>query len=280
VYAWFNLRGLSRYLLPFALRKLRPRADLDPIRREYYADFLLGVGDCAEFLGISIKEFIDWYLTHDSFPQKAWDEAGGNVDQLNRIWQGDLGKANLCANCVISFSLAYSYEALRFAVGEAIQRFGRIEVLDYGCANANLSFALLQRGLISHLWLCEYPGTSLDYVRFRMRKYGLEDRVTIISPDDRSPLPHPVEFIICMDVLEHLYHPTHLLKQVLFPALRAGGFLMLQAPWGGPTPSHLPEATKDFYTGGGRTFLKRNFREIYPMTRMDISGVWEKQGKR
>lgn len=242
----------------------------------YYTDFINAINDCCEFVHIDLKTFSEYYNEHQEWSRRLWNESKGDPNAYHNKLAQEYAEKNLVANCVCSFALKYSYETIYHYLAELADANKSLAVCDFGCANAHMSFAMMQRKLISNLVLCDLPSCSADFIKFRSQKYGLS---AVDWQDVRyfKAKDHQFDAVICFDVLEHLSNPTEVLSTVLYPMLKPGGYLFLQAPWGGGVPSHLDEAISDFYLRGGRRFLSRRFRKIYSMTSLDISGVWIKK---
>ena len=242
----------------------------------YYVDFLKAIDDCCDFLKIDLATFTQYFLDHPHWAQHVWEESNGNPDAFNNTVAEQYADKNLAANCIYSFSLKYSYDTLYYYLNEIAQRQKEIVVCDFGCANANISFAMAQRKLITHLLCTDLPNMSADFITYRTKKHNL----TSIEWHDVRNFDwsrNQFDAVICFDVLEHLPNPSSVLCEVLYPMLKQGGLLFLQAPWGGGVPSHLDEAIIDFYQHGGKSFLSKRFKKIYSMAAMDISGVWLKR---
>jgi 2-polyprenyl-3-methyl-5-hydroxy-6-metoxy-1,4-benzoquinol methylase len=242
----------------------------------YYVDFLHAIEDCCDFLHIDLKTFSDYFDNHHLWAQQLWEESKGDANYFNKTLAEKFADKNIVANCVYSFSLKYSYDVLHYYLSQLSATNKYVAVCDFGCANAHLSFAMLRRQLISHLELCDLPGLVADFVRFRNEKYQL-NTVTWQDAEQFRVKENHFDAAICFDVLEHVPNPSHILRTVLYPMLKPGGYLFMQAPWGGGVPSHLDEAIIDFYGNGGKEFLSQNFRKINTMAAMDISGVWIKK---
>lgn len=95
--------------------------------------------------------------------------------------------------------------------------------------------------------------------------------VTLDGVPDNS-----VDLVLCIDVLEHLRSPSKTFF-LLDQKLRDGGFLILQAPWGGH-PEHLEEAPQDWETSGGKSMLQTRYLPLAKMNdALDTSGLYIKK---
>lgn len=243
---------------------------------QYPLDFIKGIQDACEFLHIDLKRFLEYYSTHSEWPNKLWEECSKNPDKFNDNIFGEYGRANICANCICSFSLKYSYDTVYLFLNKLNEKRQVIKVCDYGCCNANISFAMLMLNKISYLVMTDLYNESAKFIDFRIDKYDVKEKA--VWQDVRT-IKYENEFdvIICFDVLEHTPNPSEILETKIYPMLKKGGLLIVQAPWGGDVVSHLDEAVYDFYQNGGRIFLRKAFKKIYSMTPLDISGVWVKR---
>lgn len=275
-YLYYQKMSVFTYRINSLLKKLKLKKGLIfPETNTYYFDFLQAINDCCEFLKIDLNKFSLYYSEHTNWPRILWEKCNGDPDKFNEQITGECGRANICANCICSFALKYSYDAIYGFLENLAKSKETIRVCDYGCANANISFAMLLRNKISFLTMCDIYNESTGYINYRIKKYGVEKRA--VWKDVRLITDHnEYDAIICFDVLEHTKNPSEILEKKIYPMLKKGGLLIIQAPWGGNVVSHLDEAIFDFYKNSGRRFLKRHFKEIYHMATIDISGVWVK----
>ena len=84
-----------------------------------------------------------------------------------------------------------------------------------------------------------------------------------------------VDVVIALDVLEHLENSSEIFCSGIYPMLKKGGLIILNAPWRGQL-THIDKAADDFYHNGGRKFLSKHFHEIYRLGSNDVSCVYEK----
>ncbi len=275
------LRGNVCYGSEFVAAKLKsklnPHAPLRPSGSDkYYSDFLLAINDACEFLKISLPDFIAYFGEHARWPGELWTSVGADPEQFNRRLTEQYGRYNICANTICSFSLKRTYDALAYVLDILSRRTEGIRVCDYGCCNANISFSMLLNDRISYLAMCDFYSESTALIAYRINKYRLEHKAKWHDVSQR-PEMGLYDVVYCIDVLEHATHPSEILEGILYPLLKSGGFLVLQAPWGGGVVSHLDEAVVDFYTRGGRRFLARRFKKIRSLSALDVSGVWIKR---
>ena len=92
---------------------------------------------------------------------------------------------------------------------------GPLTVLDYGCGNGHDGFTFLEYGY--DVTFADRPGWPLAFCRWRLEQRGYEARTLTLGHDT---LPGNVNFIWCMDVLEHL--PPEEQPQLLETLARLG----------------------------------------------------------
>jgi 2-polyprenyl-3-methyl-5-hydroxy-6-metoxy-1,4-benzoquinol methylase len=279
-YQFYRKRAVAEFIGSRVLHSFRKQilhtSCIPTIGNAYYVDFLHAIEDCCDFLHIDLKTFNEYFENHHLWAQQLWKESKGDANYFNETLAQKYADKNIAANCVYSFSLKYSYDTLYYYLNRLTAANKSVTLCDFGCANAHLSFAMLHRQLITHLELCDLPGMVEDFIKFRNLKYGLNS-ITWQDAAHFTVKEKYFDAVICFDVLEHLPNPSKVLSTVLYPILKPGGYLFMQAPWGGGVPSHLDEAIIDFYGNGGKEFLSQNFRKINTMAAMDISGVWKKK---
>ncbi len=279
-YQFYRNRAVAEFMGSRALNSFRKQilhsSFIPKTGNVYYVDFLHAIEDCCDFLQINLKTFNEYFESHHIWAQNVWNESKGDANHFNKTIAQQYADKNIVANCVYSFSLKYSYDTLIYYLNRLKESRTSVTLCDFGCANAHLSFAMLRQKLITHLELCDLPSMVEEFVKFRNTKYGL-NTVTWQDATRFTVKENYFDAVICFDVMEHLPNPSEVLKTILYPILKPGGYLFMQAPWGGGVPSHLDEAIVDFYGNGGKVFLSRNFRKINTMAAMDVSGVWVKK---
>jgi hypothetical protein len=100
--------------------------------------------------------------------------------------------------------------------------------LDFGSGTGNLSLTLAALGV--DVWVSELNALQRDFIRFRVAKHGLGERVTVVDP--WAELPRATfDAVVAVDVLEHLPDCRAVLESQLLPALSPGGALVENSPF-------------------------------------------------
>ncbi|NKD76845.1 methyltransferase domain-containing protein [Haematospirillum sp. H1815] len=244
-------------------RRNRPMADIGALLRDYAQ----AKADLEAFLGIGNDQF--WQLM-EAWPQieEALFHNKRDLMDFYCSWNGDNGRANLCANVFNQFLSADIYFAVRPHVVAARR------VLDYGCGTASvtLAHAMLSAGRTEFV-LVELQDMVRQFIQFRVERHHLP-RVRSI---DLAGLSGEAAFdlVMCIDVLEHLENPSQVFIEDLVPRVALGGLLILRAPWRGQL-THIDAAPEDFYGNGGRVALARHFVEIERIGANDLDAVYKR----
>jgi hypothetical protein len=100
--------------------------------------------------------------------------------------------------------------------------------LDFGSGTGNLALIMAARGV--RVWVSELNALQRDFIRFRVDRHGLGDRVTVTDP--WSELPRGAfDAVVAVDVLEHLPDCRSVLERDLLPALSPTGALVENSPF-------------------------------------------------
>jgi 2-polyprenyl-3-methyl-5-hydroxy-6-metoxy-1,4-benzoquinol methylase len=222
---------------------------------DYFTDLDECVTDACAFLAISRPQFYDlarqWTLWHQTF------HSFERPEDFYLGFQGDMGRANLCANILNQFS--------RLEIYALVQRFPGIKpdlrLADIGCGTAALSFPLLRR-MGGPSFLIDVPNLAQDFVRWRCARHGF-DHVSVGGLDHMDAL---VQVMICVDVLEHVAQSSAMFRR-MDALLNPGGVLLFQAPWASRVPNieHLPEAEADWHQGGGAEILANGYDLLHEL---------------
>jgi 2-polyprenyl-3-methyl-5-hydroxy-6-metoxy-1,4-benzoquinol methylase len=175
--------------------------------------------DLIDYTGLARSQ-VEWLLRrkYESFRSEwhAFPE-GLRTDQ----WFYTSSRTYLFANAV---HFAHGTEAE--LVGQSVERPGPI--LDFGGGSGNLSLALAASGYDVDYF--EISALQKDFVRFRLERYGLTDRVQVL--DRWQPIRRGnYGAVAAFDVLEHLPNLRETLVDDVVPSLLTTGFLIESSPF-------------------------------------------------
>lgn len=196
-------------------------------------------------------------------------------------WQGEAGAANIVANILDQFSRIYIMADLhrRFLRPSAPPRV----ILDFGCGTGAMSLTFQQLGRPHPtVLLADVPNLARDFTRF-IREQQTDRSIELVDPDLTAVTDHSVDLLFCVHVLEHLPNPSEIFARVE-SRLQEGGWLYLEAPWGGHV-EHLPEARENWLDHGGATILRTRYQfrgALNPLIRWrgGLSGLYRKVSPR
>lgn len=101
-------------------------------------------------------------------------------------------------------------------------------VLDFGGGTGNLALMLAAGGM--DVWVSELNALQRDFVRFRVQRLGLQERVRVADPWEDLPR-RTFAAVLAVDVLEHLPDCREVLERRLLPALADRGVLVENSPF-------------------------------------------------
>ena len=101
-------------------------------------------------------------------------------------------------------------------------------ILDFGGGTGELTVRCAARGL--RVTYVELNALQRDFVRFRVRRHGLNGLVTVLDPWDDIPVGM-FDAVIAVDVIEHLSDAAQVVGEKLVPALAPTGVLIEDSPF-------------------------------------------------
>ncbi len=101
-------------------------------------------------------------------------------------------------------------------------------ILDFGGGTGNLAMALVARG--HRVWVDELNALQRDFLRFRVARHGLADRLAVVDPWADLPAA-AFDAVTAFDVFEHLPDGRAVLERRLLPALLDGGVVIEDSPF-------------------------------------------------
>ena len=121
-----------------------------------------------------------------------------------------------------------------------------LQILDLGCGNGSATSQLTKLG---HFVMgVDASQDGIDIAR--SRKPDAHFAVCSIYEDElRRIVTEPMDCVVSLDVIEHLFYPTRLLEQS-FQILKAGGHLIISTPYHG----YLKNLAISFANGWDRHF--------------------------
>lgn len=123
----------------------------------------------------------------------------------------------------------YILPAMIKQVDELAHRRRRVlKILDLGCGNGSVAAVLNQMG-----HAVTAIDASPDGIEIARQAYpGIDFRLGSLDEDFTVWAHEPVDLVISVEVIEHLYNPGSLIEQS-FSILRKGGHLILTTPYHG-----------------------------------------------
>lgn len=195
-------------------------------------------------------------------------------DAFYAQWTGPMGGSNVPTNIRDQFTRDYVVAALFLVFGPSSTYGGKL--LDFGCGTAAISLSW-QRAFAPRirLFLADVENLPREYVKYRIEK-NADTNVRLVDVGLADVADNGLDVILCIDVLEHLRHPSETFR-MLDGKLRCGGILIAQAPWGNHH-EHLDCAPIDWQNNGGREILENGYVRMAQMNRaIELSGVYWKR---
>jgi SAM-dependent methyltransferase len=195
-------------------------------------------------------------------------------DDFYSKWTGQTGASNIIANINDQFGRYYMHDAMAASLGTDNGFSGT--VLDFGCGTGALSMAWQRKYCgRAKLLLADVDNLAAEFVRDQIQKHA--DYNTAQLDICLSKLAgSSVDVLVCAHVLEHLKNPSEVFASIE-SRLKTGGWLIIDAPWGGH-PEHLHEAPVDWETNGGAVLLKEKYAKMRGLNPYSgLSGLYKKK---
>ena len=173
----------------------------DLILKEFLDNAFFLKSHLMEFL--SIEDFtLDNFLTNAKM-NLANLHPGSTLSDSSDFYEeivGDKHLADLAAWHISSKN--YIADTLRLQ-----QRFSRDMVLDFGGGIGTHALANAMSSKVEHVFFVDINQCNRDFVEFRAKKLGLENKLTICKTIQETKMSK-FDTLVCLDVLEHLSDPS------------------------------------------------------------------------
>lgn len=143
-----------------------------------------------------------------------------NIDQVPVIWKSG---HRTCAHDYIVPALIETIKSLSPGIGEPLK------ILDIGCGYGYIASKLAELGHVV-IGVDESP-ERIDFARLTYPKVSFGVR-SVYDDELAELVGGPVDCVIALEVIEHLFRPRSLLEQG-HRLLRTGGHLVISAPYHG-----------------------------------------------
>lgn len=266
----FNVAGTIKYILQKLGHKFNLSGiKIDDLAKEKEQVLCGAIMDVLECKNISYERF--WENT------KKWPEEeerlfrkASTLVEFYESWNQESATMNICANILNQMLSVKNYSTYSYFANQSES------IIDYGCGTATLSLGdmILHKKNNKRLTLLDVDNDIKNLVEFRIRKNNIQDNV-VFNNVLTYKTNNKVDLIACFDVLEHLENSSEVFCSRIYPMLKKGGLIILNAPWRGQL-THIDKAADDFYHNGGRKFLSKYLHEVYRFGSNDISCVYKK----
>lgn len=187
--------------------------------------------------------------------------------EFYRGWVEDIGPYSVAVNIHDQFRRIELYRRIREFVDP------KLSLMDIGCGSASLYWDYLEN---METYLIDLPNMNQEYVKFKSKNYNNK----YVGEINIVPNGKKFDYIFVIDVLEHLEDPSHFFIENVDKYLKSGGYVFVQAPWGG-IPEHL-EISPINWQKNGKSFLKDNYKLVKPINSIlhlsgyYLSGIYKK----
>ena len=135
--------------------------------------------------------------------------------------------------------------------------------LDFGGGIGSHALAAAALPQVRRVWMVDLNGSNREFVTWRARRLGLEDRIVCCRDLSDAQLPGRFDSLTCLDVLEHVPDPAALLSQLADRLTPEGGVALLNwyffKGFQGEYPFHIddPALVQHFFAVLQERFLER-----------------------
>jgi len=146
------------------------------------------------------------------------------------------------------------------------------KVLDYGCGTGEVLERFIEKPNRPEITLADVKSETFTFVKW---KYGDKAKYLLIEND--RPLKEKYDWIICLDVLEHIPKPCPIFKHLLKHVKPKGNLISWYEP-GGSTghvmESVLKNRPKVYYLLMRKADLKMHYLVKFPSGGIGIKAEW------
>lgn len=231
--------------------------------------------DIAEFTGIPYEDVVKHVTASKDDTEYRRNLWNGMIKEVTKDTIWDYYRSDQYAAFIFWQSVQGSDKPVMPQVlANVIDRyFTQPRILDYGCGNGMLSLGL-KHMKFDDITLADIPHWYNKFLQFISSKYSLGFKFVPIEAWNEYPLDQKYDFIICNEVLEHVWDPESTLLH-LVEHLEHMGYIYLSTffnDMNGHDPSHLVK--NNVYQDVDKWFgivegmgLKKAFQ--------DENGVWK-----
>ena len=224
------------------------------------------ISKALKFAGIDLDTYIKYQYRDKNIKRMT------SQKDADKFW-ADINEKWLCMNIDLQL---HDYAGIYNAFPAFIYKEpDLLSICDYGCGSAALSFALNSRFHFKKMDLYDIDNYTADYVKYTIKQNDLNNTSWFNIIDEK--VEEQYDFVICLDVLEHLENSFNALKR-LKEKTKTGGYLVLKIAFECNDPTHLPQAAKNFFIeNDGMRYLKDNFKLVKRFQRNNIvNGIYKK----
>lgn len=193
--------------------------------------------------------------------------------ETDAFWYNNIKEKWLCMNLALQLrDYTNVFNALADIIDENSET---LSLCDYGCGSAALSMALNNKYHFKKMDLYDIDNYVAKFVQYSIKENNLvnTDWYDIIN----EKVDKQYDFVLSLDVLEHVEKSYEMLKKLIEKTKR-GGYLVLKIAFECNDPTHLPQAAKNFFIDNdGIKLLHDNFKQIKRFDRTNIvNGIYQK----
>ena len=214
------------------------------------------VVELAEFLKMPEEEVyrLAFQTNTESLVGEVWKEKNPQSQSERNLWYQETNQ--YLFNLIWFEYVKESQVPLHASLANICKQRNYKKVLDFGGGTGGTLLFISNEVPIEANYY-DLQGVGSEFAKFRVNKRGLQN-FNFIDSEDKVNDYAPYDFIICLDVLEHIENPPKY-GAWLTSMLRKGGTMFLSAPFIAsgehfPYPMHLEQNQK--YGGSFGNYLE------------------------